>query len=162
MKTISREKIVYSLDQSHPPVLEIESGEAVLFETYDARTGTIQSDNDLLDHAHPLGSNPATGPVFIHNAEPGDSLAVEILRICSNQPRLILHSHTPCRNSHTPHNRFRNITCHRLDCRTSSWDIECCSRSTLRHLSRILSIFIPADPGAQRFPLLRWATRHTP
>jgi len=81
MKTISREKIVYSLDQSHPPVLEIESGEAVLFETYDARTGTIQSDNDLLDHAHPLGSNPATGPVFIHNAEPGDSLAVEILNI---------------------------------------------------------------------------------
>ena len=81
MKTIPREKIVYSLDRSHPHVLEIESGEEILFETYDARTGTIQTPNDLLDHPHPLGSNPATGPVFIHSAEPGDSLAVEILNI---------------------------------------------------------------------------------
>ena len=78
---ITRDHIVYSLDKAHPPVLEIEPGEVVVLETYDARTGTIQKDEDLLDHVHPRGSNPATGPIRVRGAEPGDSLVVEIQRI---------------------------------------------------------------------------------
>jgi amidase len=78
---LTREQIVYSLDKSHPPVLTVESGAEVLLETYDARTGTITSDADLLDHPHPIGGNPATGPIDVAGAEPGDSLAVEILDI---------------------------------------------------------------------------------
>ncbi len=78
---ISRDHIVYSLDKDHPPVLEIEPGDAMALETYDARSGTIQRDEDLLDRPHPLGSNPATGPVLVRGAEPGDELCVEIQRI---------------------------------------------------------------------------------
>lgn len=81
MNVISRDNIHYSHDRQHPPVLEIDSGEEVVFETWDARTGTIQKETDLLDHAHPDGANPATGPVFVRGAEPGDSLLVEILKI---------------------------------------------------------------------------------
>ena len=81
MKVITREHIVYSLDKAHPPVLEIDPGETLRFDTYDARTGTVRSSNDLLDHPHPLGSNPATGPVAVVGAEPGDSLAVRILNV---------------------------------------------------------------------------------
>ncbi len=81
MHRIPRDRIVYSLDKAHPPALEIDPGEVVCLETYDARTGTIQSDADLLEHPHPAGSNPATGPIFIRGAGPGDSLVVTIQRI---------------------------------------------------------------------------------
>lgn len=78
---LRREQIVYSLDKAHPPVLTVESGAVVVLETYDARTGTITSNEHLLDHPHPIGGNPATGPIDIVGAQPGDSLAVEILDI---------------------------------------------------------------------------------
>ncbi len=78
---LSRDHIVYSFDQSHPPALEIDSGDVVEIETYDARTGTILRDEDLLDQPHPDGANPATGPILVRGAKPGDGLCVEILGI---------------------------------------------------------------------------------
>jgi amidase len=78
---LARNQVVYSLDKAHPPVLTVESGAVVVLETYDARSGTINSNSDLLDHPHPIGLNPATGPIEVVGAEPGDSLAVEILEI---------------------------------------------------------------------------------
>lgn len=81
MHRISREHIAYRIDKSHPPVLEIDPGDRVTLETFDARTGTIQSDADLLDHPHPDGANPTTGPVYVRGAEPGDALVVDIEKI---------------------------------------------------------------------------------
>jgi len=81
MHRIQRNQIVYSLDKNHKPVLKIKPGEVVVFETHDARTGTIQTESDLLEKPHPLGTNPATGPVFVDGAEPGDSLLVEIQKV---------------------------------------------------------------------------------
>ena len=85
---ITRDQIVYSLDGGHPPVLEIDPDTTLIFETFDARTGTIQRDSDLLDHPHPVGSNPATGPVLVRGAEPGDGLCVDILDIHLGQSML--------------------------------------------------------------------------
>jgi amidase len=81
MLRIPRERIVYSLDKSHAPVAVVDPGADLLFETWDARTGSIRSEQDLLDKPHPKGPNPATGPVVVRGAEPGDSLVVEILGI---------------------------------------------------------------------------------
>ncbi len=78
---LSREQIVYTLDQTTVPAVEIDDGDTVVFETYDARTGTILIDSDLLDHPHPIGANPATGPVLVRGAEPGDGLVVTIASI---------------------------------------------------------------------------------
>ena len=78
---LSRDHIVYSLDREHPPALEIDPGDIVEVETFDARTGSIRSDDDLLDEPHPDGANPVTGPIRIRGAEEGDALGVEILRI---------------------------------------------------------------------------------
>jgi len=80
-KEVDRSHIIYTHDRSASAVLDIDSGETVVFETHDARTGTIRSNQDLLDHPHPVGSNPATGPIWIREAQPVDSLAVEILNI---------------------------------------------------------------------------------
>lgn len=81
MHRLGRDHIVYSLDKNHPPALTIEPGEEVLLETYDARSGTIRKDTDLLDHPHPRGANPATGPIYVRGAAPGDTLIVTIQRI---------------------------------------------------------------------------------
>mgnify|MGYP005631976747 CR=1 FL=1 len=78
MHRISRDQIVYRLDSQHDSVLEIDSGDRVLLETWDARSGTITSGRDLLLQPHPVGSNPATGPIHVRHAEPGDGLAVHI------------------------------------------------------------------------------------
>jgi amidase len=78
---LTRQQIRYYFDKDYPPVLTVESGATVVLETYDARTGTITKNSDLLDHPHPVGGNPVTGPIDIVGAEPGDSLAVEILDI---------------------------------------------------------------------------------
>ncbi|MEE2658435.1 MAG: acetamidase/formamidase family protein [Candidatus Latescibacterota bacterium] len=75
---LRRDQIVYRFDRRNPSVLEINSGDRVVFETYDARTGTIKNDSDLLDRPHPHGANPATGSVSIRGAEPGDGLRVEV------------------------------------------------------------------------------------
>ena len=75
---LARDRIAYRFDKALEPVLEIDPGDRVTFETFDARTGTIRSDADLLDHPHPAGANPATGPVLVRGAGPGDGLRVEI------------------------------------------------------------------------------------
>ena len=78
MHIITRDRIVYSFSRDHRPVGEVDPGDKIRFETYDARTGTILSENDLLEEPHPIGLNPATGPLFVRGAEPGDTLCVEI------------------------------------------------------------------------------------
>lgn len=78
MIRISRDHIVYSLDKMHPPVVTVDPGTEICFETWDARTGTVQKETDLLVKPHPKGPNPATGPVAVRGAAVGDALLVEI------------------------------------------------------------------------------------
>ena len=70
MIRISQDHVIYTLDKALPPVASIDPGTEVCFETWDARTGTIRSERDLLDKPHPNGPNPATGPVLVRGAEP--------------------------------------------------------------------------------------------
>jgi len=81
IQTLSRNSIIYAFDRQATAAIEIESGQTLVFETHDARTGTISSDADLLDQPHPDGANPATGPVRVRSAQPIDSLSVHILKI---------------------------------------------------------------------------------
>ena len=81
MIRISRDHIVYSFDKTQAPAATVDAGAEICFETWDARTGTVQSEGDLLAKPHPKGPNPATGPVAIRGAAPGDVLVVEVLDI---------------------------------------------------------------------------------
>jgi amidase len=81
MIRVTRDQIVYAFDKAHPPVAAIDPGSEVLFETWDARTGTICSEEQTYEQPHPQGPNPATGPVFVRGAEPGDALVATVLDI---------------------------------------------------------------------------------
>jgi acetamidase/formamidase len=70
-------------DNSIEPVLEVEPGAQITLEALDASGGQLDarsqaSDVAALDFAR---VNPATGPVFVKGARPGDVLAVEILEL---------------------------------------------------------------------------------
>jgi len=63
----------------HPPAYEINLGETVIVETWDAFAGQYtESDGGQSIEGK---ANPATGPIAIRGIEPGDTLAIEILGI---------------------------------------------------------------------------------
>jgi amidase len=78
---IGREDVVWSFGPSLEPVLEIDPGETVTFETNDCFTGQIRSEEDLVTEIDLERINGATGPVALRGAEPGDSLIAEILDV---------------------------------------------------------------------------------
>ena len=80
MKVIENKRI-FAFDGTNECVAEVEDGETLIFRTHDC------FDNQLSEEGSTIGSlnwdciNPATGPVYIKNALPGDVLKVEILEI---------------------------------------------------------------------------------
>jgi amidase len=77
-KKLTRDAVFYAFSADLKPVLEIEPGESVQMETHDCFCGQMQSETDTIDDLDWERVNPATGPVYIHGAQPGDVLAVEI------------------------------------------------------------------------------------
>jgi amidase len=78
---LSREQVIWSFGPELEPVLEVEPGATVTFETNDCFTGQITSEADLVTEIDMGRINSATGPVAVKGAEPGDSLIAEILDI---------------------------------------------------------------------------------
>ena len=93
MKRLKREQahIFYAFSPDLEPVLEIEPGEEVLVETFDCRTGAITREDqvELVLDLGP-GPNPATGPIWVRGAEPGDTLAVKVLEVRPESPGIML------------------------------------------------------------------------
>src|SRR5438046_2940490 len=78
---IPRSEVIWSFAPDLRPVLEVEPGDVVTFETNDCFTGQIRSEDDLVTEIDMSRINSATGPVAIKGAEPGDSLVAEILDV---------------------------------------------------------------------------------
>jgi amidase len=78
---VVRDDVIWSFGPSLEPVLEVETGAVVTFETNDCFTGQIASEADLVTSIDFARVNSATGPVAVRGAEPGDSLVVELLDV---------------------------------------------------------------------------------
>lgn len=81
MIRIPSNKAVFTMGPGHEPVQTVESGETVVVETMDCFSNTITSDDQLFSSIGWDCVNPATGPIAVAGAEPGDTLRVEILDI---------------------------------------------------------------------------------
>jgi amidase len=79
--SLSRDQVIWSFGPDLQPVLEVEPGDVVTFETNDCFTGQIRSEADLVTGIDMSRINSATGPVAVKGAEPGDSLVAEILDV---------------------------------------------------------------------------------
>jgi amidase len=78
---LSRDQVIWAFGPDLEPVLEVEPGDTVVFETNDCFTGQIRSEDDLVTEIDMARINGATGPVAVKGAEPGDSLVAEILDV---------------------------------------------------------------------------------
>jgi len=81
MERISREHVIYEMNKENEPVLTVESGTTVVFETQDCFSGEVQSEEDTISDIDFSKVNPATGPLYVNGANPGDTLKVKINRI---------------------------------------------------------------------------------
>jgi amidase len=78
---MTREKVIWSFGPDLDPVLEVDPGEVVTFETNDCFSGQIRSEGDLVTDIDLNRINSATGPVALRGAMPGDSLVAEVLDV---------------------------------------------------------------------------------
>ena len=79
MKTISRDVgIIYEFNETNQPIATVVSGAMVRVETYDCFKNQINSESMELTDLDWNQINPATGPIFVEDAKPGDVLKVTI------------------------------------------------------------------------------------
>ena len=70
---------VYAFSKDNTPAAMAKPGDSLCFATLDCFSGRIQTPADLITENYDYSkTNPATGPVFIEGAEPGDILRVRI------------------------------------------------------------------------------------
>lgn len=81
MLKIKKDTVIYCMAPTNAPVATAESGDTVIFETLDCFGEQIQDESQHLGGINWEMINPATGPLYVNGAEPGDTLKVEILKI---------------------------------------------------------------------------------
>lgn len=78
---ISCHHYIYEMSAKHQPVTQIPSGGQVVIETYDCFLNQIKTEETTFNSIDWGQINPATGPVYVEGAEPGDILGVKIDKI---------------------------------------------------------------------------------
>ncbi|MBQ0005666.1 MAG: acetamidase/formamidase family protein [Clostridiales bacterium] len=78
---ISGEHTVLAFGPDMKAVATAENGSIIEFETLDCFANQITDASQRMADIDETNANPATGPVYINGAEPGDTLKVEILKM---------------------------------------------------------------------------------
>ena len=81
MIKISNDRVVYAMSRDNLPVATVKSGSEVIFDTCDCFSDQITAADTVFQALDWQRINPATGPVYIEEAQPGDALRVHIKRI---------------------------------------------------------------------------------
>ena len=77
MRQLSREHHIYALEPGSDPAITIDSGEELMVETWDA----FEGERDPVALEANLLKGPATGPIYVNDAEPGDALKIDFISI---------------------------------------------------------------------------------
>jgi amidase len=72
---------VYAFSDGMAATAYAGPGETLVFEAQDALGGQVKTPDDVLIGLDFTRINPATGPVFVNGAEPGDTLVVRVVSI---------------------------------------------------------------------------------
>ncbi len=82
---VTRDRVFFAFEPKLSPAIRVGQGEQVHLETHDCFEGQIQKTQDLVDKLDWNHVNPATGPVYIEGAKPGDILRVDLLKVIIGQ-----------------------------------------------------------------------------
>lgn len=72
---------IFAFHGGNEPAVTVSSGETVVIETMDCFSDQMQTSQDTIDELNWDHVNPATGPIYVEGAKPGDVLKVELLSI---------------------------------------------------------------------------------
>ena len=72
---------IYAFSKDNPPIKRVQSGEQLTIETYDCFQNQIRSNDTEINSIDWDQINPATGPIYVETASPGDILSVKIDKI---------------------------------------------------------------------------------
>ena len=75
---LSADKVIFSFNKEHPPVIRVSPSSTLDVETLDCFSNQLREPSDTMDKLDWERVNPATGPIFVEGAEPGDALKVTI------------------------------------------------------------------------------------
>jgi amidase len=75
---LTTESYIYAMDKNNKPALTVKSGSQVEIDTFDCFQDQIQSEETTFNAIDWNQINPATGPVYVEEAQPGDILKVTI------------------------------------------------------------------------------------
>jgi amidase len=75
---ITRDKAFFGFSAQLEPTLRAGQGEEILIETHDCFSGQLKTTADTLETLDWSITNPATGPIYIEGAMPGDILRVDL------------------------------------------------------------------------------------
>ncbi|MCA9004221.1 MAG: acetamidase/formamidase family protein [Planctomycetaceae bacterium] len=95
MQQVPLGSLNYEFNRFQEPRIYIEPGETIRVESEDALSGQIRKAGDLRDKSKVPFSNPLTGPVFINQAELGDTLAIKIEAIESRDGQCATYTGNP-------------------------------------------------------------------
>lgn len=79
--TVTKDQSVWRMSRAAAPVARIEPGSSIRLQTADCFSDQVQGPADVGRGINWNTLNPATGPVYVEGAEPGDVLAVHIEQI---------------------------------------------------------------------------------
>ena len=81
MKRITRDHVIYEMSAKNEPSVCVEDGETIVVETYDCYQGQLLPEGSAFADVDRRFINPATGPVFVNGAMPGDMLKISIEKL---------------------------------------------------------------------------------
>ena len=81
MDLLMNDSVIYEFNKAHRPVKIVPSGTSIEIVTYDCFENQLQTKEDEIAGIDWNRVNPATGPIYVKDAEPGDVLKVSIEKL---------------------------------------------------------------------------------
>ena len=78
---ITEENKIYAFSPSAQPIATVADGETVEIYTWDCFSNKLVDNDQIPSKTIYKYGNPQTGPIFVEGAQPGDTLAIDILSI---------------------------------------------------------------------------------
>ena len=73
---------VYAFDKANEPIARAKDGDEFSFRTLDCYSGQVCTAEDIVGESFNFSrTNPATGPLYVEGAMPGDVLVVDVLSV---------------------------------------------------------------------------------
>ena len=77
-QTLACTDVIYAFSKDNSPVMHVDPGTTIEIETYDCFENQVQSAETKIAGIDWDKINPATGPIYVNGAKPGDVLKVSI------------------------------------------------------------------------------------